>query len=98
MTSFDEHRWNSRAINMTPDGKYAVSGGRSPSDADYMVINGSEADYGCEAIVWKLSDRNIVVKSYAPEGSISAVAISPDGSQVAVAEGGGRIVLYDILR
>jgi WD40 repeat protein len=93
---FEKHRWNSWAVDLSSDGSRAVSGGRSPSDADYIVVGGTEADYGCELIVWNPLDLAPIATSYAPESSITAVAISPSGTQIAAAER-GAVVLYELL-
>lgn len=96
--SCNDHRWGAACLDLTPDGSLAVSGGRSPSDAGYFVINGQDPDYGREIIVWDPRTCSQIATSYVLKDTVTAVAISPDGRYVAAADSSGQVVLFQLQR
>jgi WD40 repeat protein len=62
------------SLRLTPDGKYVVSAGNAPRNQGYLAV-------------WDLSDGKLIYGEELPLGPIYALAVAPNGKQLAVASG-----------
>lgn len=94
----NDHRWQATALDVSADGKWAVSGGRSRFAADRNYYFRTDKREGGELILWDVAAQTPVFKINPCFDSIGAVAISPDGRWVVAAENGdseGQIIVFE---
>jgi WD40 repeat protein len=95
----NEHRWDTVSLDISPDDKWAVTGGRSRFAADRNYYLRTSNDEGGEVILWDVAAKKAVAKVHPCVDTVSAVTVSADGSRVAVAEEGdttGQIIIFEI--
>jgi hypothetical protein len=93
--TFAGHRWGSRCVALSADGEKALSGGRSPGEANMMVFMGQPRDYGMEVCLWDTQTQKELGCYLAP-ASVSAVALSPDGRHAAAGTSAGQLMTFQI--
>ena len=94
-----EHRYGTESLEVSYDGKWAISGGRCRMAAERNYYWRTKKEEGGEVVLWDLAKQQPVVKLNPFVDSVEGVAISADGRFVAAAETGdtdGQIVVYEV--
>jgi hypothetical protein len=94
----NDHRWEATALDVSADGKWAVTGGRSRFSADSNYYFRTDKNEGGEVILWDVASQMPVFKTNPCLDSVGAVAISADGKRIAAAENGdseGQIIIFE---
>ena len=94
-----EHRYAAASLDISADGKWAVSGGRCRMAAERNYSRRTKKAEGGDLILWDLTTREPVVKLNPAFDSLEGVALSADGKFVATAETGdteGVLVVYEV--
>ncbi|MBN1449986.1 MAG: protein kinase, partial [Anaerolineales bacterium] len=82
---FREHANAIGDVAISPDGKYALSGGCT-----------DETCHQSEIILMDLEENRVVYRREAHDGALVALAFSPDGSEALAGGENGEILLWDV--
>jgi hypothetical protein len=96
-----EHRYGTASLDISADGKWAVSGGQCRMAAERNYNSRSKKAEGGDLILWDLTAREPVAKLNPALDSLKGVALSADGNYLATAETGdteGILVVYEVRR
>jgi WD40 repeat protein len=96
MIERSEHRWEASSLDVSGDGQWAVTGGRSRFEADRNHYLRTKTSEGGEVVLWHLATDAPVVKINPFVDSVEGVGISVNGRWVAAVESGGQIAVYEV--
>jgi WD40 repeat protein len=94
-----EHRYGTASLEISADGKWAVSGGQCRMAAERNYYSRTKSAEGGDLILWDLTAREPVARLNPAFDSLSGVALSADGKFLATAETGdtdGVLVVYQV--
>jgi hypothetical protein len=83
-----EHQYGTASLDISADGKWAVSGGQCRMAAERNYYSRTRKAEGGELILWDLTTREPVAKLNPAFDSLTGVALSADGCFLATAEAG----------